>query len=327
MRHELKPFVNKKMTVQGVVTKVFIKHKIYMNEPYKRIVRILLRNVKIGGVQLDHIWLYERKKNYEYFQSLIGEEVKFKAVITPYVKKKNGLFIEDYGITKQSKVLPVDLYQKKMEQMHKLNRSNDVIEDNINKGADFMTIKRIAVYCGASKGKDPQYVEAAYALGKYFAEQDIELVFGAGSVGIMGAIQDGVLDHGGKAIGVMPKLLDEREITSQKVSELILVDSMHERKQKMSELADAFVIAPGGAGSLEEFFEVYSWAQIGLHQKPIGIYNINRFYDPLQQLIQHMIDEGFIDAKYKNLAQLFDTPDALLFGLSQAEPISTRTYD
>ncbi len=114
-------------------------------------------------------------------------------------------------------------------------------------------MKRIAVYCGASKGHDPSYVQKAYDLGKYFAEQGYELVFGAGSIGIMGAIQDGVLDHGGKAIGVMPKMLDEQEITSQRLTELILVDSMHERKNKMAELADAFVMAPGGAGSLEEF--------------------------------------------------------------------------
>ncbi len=188
-------------------------------------------------------------------------------------------------------------------------------------------IQRIAVYCGASKGFNASYVKEAYALGQYFAEQDIELVFGAGSVGIMGAIQDGVLDHGGHAIGVMPRLLDEREITSQKVSELILVDSMHERKQKMADLADAFVIAPGGAGSLEEFFEVYSWAQIGLHQKPIGIFNINQFFKPLEALITHMINEGFIDKKYEKLAGVYETPKALLEGLQHAKPISTRTYD
>ncbi|MBI5974001.1 TIGR00730 family Rossman fold protein [Staphylococcus canis] len=188
-------------------------------------------------------------------------------------------------------------------------------------------MKRIAVYCGASKGKNEQYLKDAYALGKYFAEHNIELVFGAGSVGIMGAIQDGVLDHGGTAIGVMPKLLDEREITSQKVSQLILVDSMHERKQTMADLADAFVIAPGGAGSLEEFFEVYSWAQIGLHQKPIGIYNTQQFYTPLNNLIQHMIKEGFIDEKYTNLAPLYETPKQLLEGLQQAKPFTTRTYN
>lgn len=327
MRHELRPFLNRKMTIQGVITEVFLKHKLDVDEPHRRVVRVLLKKVKIGGVELDHLWLYERKKHFEYFQSLLHEEVKFRAIITPYVKKRNGIYIENYGIRKHSKVLPVEAYQQKMERKHKLNNTCYAIDEMMSEGEDFMPIKRIAVYCGASKGNNPEYVKAAYDLGKYFAEQEIELVFGAGSVGIMGAIQDGVLDHGGKAIGVMPKLLDEREITSQKVSELILVDSMHERKQKMSELADAFVIAPGGAGSLEEFFEVYSWAQIGLHQKPIGIYNINHFYDPLQRLIQHMIDEGFIDAKYQNLAQLFETPDALLFGLSQAEPISTRTYD
>ena len=134
-----------------------------------------------------------------------------------------------------------------------------------------------SIYCGASKGNDDIYVKEAYALGKYMAKQGYELIFGAGSVGIMGAIEQGVLDQGGKAIGVMPKSLDEKEITSQKVSQLILVDSLHERKAKMSELADAFIMAPGGAGSLEEFFETYSWSQIGIHQKPIAIFNINGF--------------------------------------------------
>ncbi|MCJ1662708.1 TIGR00730 family Rossman fold protein [Staphylococcus sp. NRL 16/872] len=188
-------------------------------------------------------------------------------------------------------------------------------------------MKRIAVYCGASKGNDPIYVEEAYKFGKYMAEQGYELVFGAGSVGIMGAIQDGVLDHGGHAIGVMPKMLDEREITSQKVSELILVDSMHQRKEKMTELADAFVMAPGGAGSLEEFFEMYSWAQIGIHQKPIGIFNLNGFFEPLQQLIAHMIGEGFIDKKYKDLAPLYDTKEELIEGLLNYKPLGVRTYD
>ena len=173
-------------------------------------------------------------------------------------------------------------------------------------------MKRIAVYCGASKGKDPIYVKEAYELGKYMAEQGYELVFGAGSVGIMGAIQDGVLDHGGHAIGVMPKMLDEKEITSQKVSELILVDSMHERKQKMAELADAFVMAPGGAGS---------------HEKPIAVYNLNGFFNPLQQLINSMIEEGFIDEKYKHLASLYNSKEDLINGLLNFKPLGIRTYD
>ncbi|PTE68697.1 TIGR00730 family Rossman fold protein [Staphylococcus devriesei] len=188
-------------------------------------------------------------------------------------------------------------------------------------------MKRIAVYCGASKGKDETYVKEAYELGKYMAEQGYELIFGAGSVGIMGAIQDGVLDHGGHAIGVMPKMLDEKEITSQNVSELILVDSMHQRKEKMADLADAFVIAPGGAGSLEEFFEMYSWAQIGIHQKPIGVFNLNGFFEPLQNLIEHMIKEGFIDEKYSALAPLYDTKEELIEGLLNYKPLGVRTYD
>ncbi|ASE37666.1 TIGR00730 family Rossman fold protein [Staphylococcus pettenkoferi] len=188
-------------------------------------------------------------------------------------------------------------------------------------------MKRIAVYCGASKGRNEIYVKEAYQLGKYMAEQGYELVFGAGSVGIMGAIQDGVLDAGGHAIGVMPKMLDEKEITSQKVSELVLVDSMHERKNKMTELADAFIMAPGGAGSLEEFFEMYSWSQIGIHQKPIAIFNINGFFEPLQNMLDGMITEGFIDAKYKNLAPLCDTKEALLETLENYQPLGVRTYD
>lgn len=188
-------------------------------------------------------------------------------------------------------------------------------------------IKRVAVFCGASKGHNEVYAKDAYQLGKFLAEQQIELVYGAGAIGIMGAIQQGVLDHGGHVIGIMPRFLDEREITSQHLTELIHVESMHERKQKMSELADAFILAPGGAGSLEEFFEIYTWAQIGLHQKPIGIFNTNEFYLPLVSLIQHMIKEGFIDAKYQHLAQVYDEPQALIDSLNHFKPLTTRTYD
>ncbi|GEP83832.1 lysine decarboxlyase family protein [Staphylococcus piscifermentans] len=190
-----------------------------------------------------------------------------------------------------------------------------------------MSLKRIAVYCGASRGKDPIYMEQGYALGKYMAEHNYELVFGAGSVGIMGAIQNGVLDHGGSAIGVMPRSLDDKEITSQRLTDLVLVDSLHGRKAKMSELADAFVLAPGGAGSLEEFFETYSWAQIGIHDKPMAVFNINGFFKPLQKMLDEMIEAGFIDAKYRALAPLYDDLDALFEGLEHYEAVGTRSYD
>src|SRR5699024_9552552 len=121
--------------------------------------------------------------------------------------------------------------------------------------------------------------------------------------------------------------LNEREITSTRLSELILVDSMHERKNKMAELADAFVMAPGGAGSLEEFFEMYSWSQIGIHEKPIAIYNINGFFEPLQPLIDHMIHEGFIDKKYQSLAPLCNNPVALFEEIHKYESLGIRSYD
>ena len=187
-------------------------------------------------------------------------------------------------------------------------------------------MKRIAVYCGASKGNDPSYMSEAYQLGKIMAEKGYELIFGAGSVGIMGAIQDGVLDHGGSAIGVMPNMLNEKEITSQKLTELILVDSMHERKNKMAELADAFVMAPGGAGSLEEFFEIYTWAQIGLHHKPIGALNTNQFFKPMQSMIEHLISTGFVSENYKNLAIIKGEVPELFDALQVAEPVKLRDY-
>lgn len=190
-----------------------------------------------------------------------------------------------------------------------------------------MSLKRIAVYCGASKGHDPIYMEQGYALGKYMAEHGYTLVYGAGSVGIMGAISNGVLDHGGDVIGVMPKSLDDKEITSQRLTDLVLVDSLHGRKAKMSELADAFILAPGGAGSLEEFFETYSWAQIGIHHKPMAVFNINGFFNPLQKMVDDMIQAGFIDEKYRTLAPLYDNVDALFDGLNHYQAIGTRTYD
>lgn len=142
----------------------------------------------------------------------------------------------------------------------------------------------------------------------------------------MGAIQDGVLDHGGHAIGVMPKMLDEKK--SLVKSERTYSCRFNAWTQtKMAELADAFVMAPGGAGSLEEFFETYSWAQIGIHEKPIAVYNLNGFFNPLQQLINSMIEEGFIDEKYKHLAPLYNSKEDLINGLLNFKPLGIRTYD
>ena len=187
-------------------------------------------------------------------------------------------------------------------------------------------MKRIAVFCGASKGNDPIYTEQAYALGKYLAENHYELIYGAGSIGMMGAVANGVIDHNGIAIGVMPKFLGEREIAHENLTEYHVVDSMHERKQMMSDMADAFIMLPGGAGSLEEFFEIYTWAQIGLHHKPIGALNTNQFFKPMQSMIEHLISTGFVSENYKNLAIIKGEVPELFDALQVAEPVKLRDY-
>lgn len=188
-------------------------------------------------------------------------------------------------------------------------------------------MKYIAVYCGASTGDKPEFVKAAYDLGKHIAQQGYTLIYGGGAIGIMGAVHDGVLDHGGHVIGIMPRFLHEREIASDRIDELIIVETMHERKQKIADMADAFVLAPGGGGSLDEFFEIYCWAQIGLHQKPIAIYNVDHFYTPLKQLLDHMIQHQFIGKNYEALAPLYDNAEALIEHLQQAKAVEVRTYD
>src|SRR5699024_10821741 len=161
-----------------------------------------------------------------------------------------------------------------------------------NKNAEMVRrfmMKYIAVFCGSSQGASPDYIDQARKFGEELAKRDMTLVYGGASVGVMGAVSDVVLDAGGHVIGIMPTFLEQKEISHKRLSELIVVDSMHERKAKMAELADGFVALPGGPGTLEEFFEVFTWAQLGLHQKPCGLLNINRYFDPLVELFNHMI--------------------------------------
>ena len=152
-------------------------------------------------------------------------------------------------------------------------------------------IKRIAVYCGSAAGASEIYRLEAVKFARILVEQGITLVYGGASVGIMGTVANTVLREGGKAIGVIPALLEGREIAHKNLTELHRVSTMHERKSKMIELADGFVALPGGFGTLEEFAEVFTWSQIGLHQKPVGLMNINNYYDPLLSLISKMTDE------------------------------------
>lgn len=190
-----------------------------------------------------------------------------------------------------------------------------------------ITLKRLAVFCGSSNGISDVYRDGAIQLGKELAKRDITLVYGGASVGIMGAVADAVLSEGGKVIGVIPKLLEEREISHQHLTELHVVNTMHERKAKMAELADGFITLPGGAGTLEEFFEVFTWAQIGLHQKPCGLLNINHYYDPLVHLFNHMGNQGFLQEKYRLMAIVDANPKLLIDKFSRYKPPSIKTYD
>lgn len=169
-----------------------------------------------------------------------------------------------------------------------------------------MKIKSVEVFCGSSAGQNPDYSKAAYKLGKYLAENSIELVYGGAKIGIMGAVAQGALDHGGRVVGVLPEFLKTKEIAHPQLTEIIATNSMHERKMIMHELTDAVLTLPGGFGTLDELFEMLTWSQLGLHQKPIGLYNINSYFDSLLAFIKKMNDEGFLNKENKELILAHD---------------------
>ena len=171
-------------------------------------------------------------------------------------------------------------------------------------------MKKLAVFCGSSNGASEIYIEGAKKLGKELAKRNITLVYGGASVGIMGDDANSVLNEGGYVIGVMPSFLDNREIAHKNLSELIIVDSMHERKAKMAELADGFIALPGGPGTLEEFFEVFTWGQLGLHKKPCGLLNIDNYFDLLINFFSQMNKKEFLQEKY--LSMLINDTDPRL---------------
>ena len=173
-------------------------------------------------------------------------------------------------------------------------------------------MKRISVFCGSSFGTEDLFEKQAYLLGKTFAQKEIELVYGGANVGLMGAVADGVMQNGGKAIGVLPHFLQNKEIAHQNLTELILVETMHERKTKMNDLCDGVIALPGGFGTLEEFFEMLTWAQLGLHKKPIGILNVNGFFDSLIEFVGTMVVKGFLKEVNQKMILVSDSIDNLL---------------
>ncbi len=173
-------------------------------------------------------------------------------------------------------------------------------------------IKRLCVFCGSSSGSSPAYREAAERLGRILLERGIGLVYGGGDVGLMGVLADTVLASGGEVIGVITRFLVEREVAHRGLTELRIVESMHERKAVMTEWSDAFVALPGGLGTMDEAFEALTWKQLDLHRKPVGLLNVRGYYDHLVRQLDHFVVEGFLSATNRELLIVDDDPARLL---------------
>ena len=180
-----------------------------------------------------------------------------------------------------------------------------------------MRLDSICVFCGASPGRHPAYVAAAGRLGQAIAASGRQVVYGGGKVGIMGAVADGALLAGGRVVGVIPEHLVQFEVAHGGLTELHVVASMHVRKQMMADRSDAFIILPGGLGTMEEFFEIWTWGQLGIHRKPYGLLNVAGYFDPLLAFLTHAVTEGFIRAEHRELLVVDDDPDRLLARLER----------
>ena len=181
-------------------------------------------------------------------------------------------------------------------------------------------LKSIAVFCGSSTGNNSIYTEKAKVLGIYLGHNKYNLVYGGGNIGLMGAIATAAVSAGSHVTGVLPHFLRKREVGHLANGELILVESMHERKQKMEQLSDGFIAMPGGLGTLDELAEILTWAQLGLHQKPIGVYNVNGYFDTLLTLFDQMVAEGYMKPEYRQMVLEDTTPEGLLTRMSNYSP-------
>ena len=173
-------------------------------------------------------------------------------------------------------------------------------------------MNRICVFCGSKTGNSPLFLEAATELGRFLAERGLDLVYGGASIGLMGAVADSVMAGGGRVVGVIPEAMASKEVAHEGLTEMHVVSSMHERKSMMARLADAFVALPGGFGSFEELLEMITWAQLGIHRKPVGILNVSGYYDPLIQLFEGAIEAGFIKPSNRKLFVIEQEADRLL---------------
>ncbi len=187
-------------------------------------------------------------------------------------------------------------------------------------------MRAVCVYCGSAPGADPVYLETARTLGTTLAERGLGLVYGGARVGSMGAVADAALAAGGQVIGVIPESLRSRELAHQGLTELVVVDSMHERKAIMAQRADAFLALPGGLGTLEELFEVLTWAQLGIHSKPCGVLDVAGYWSPLLSFLDRAVDQGFVTQLSRDLLMVGDDATRLLDRFEAFEPAPRRRW-
>lgn len=189
-----------------------------------------------------------------------------------------------------------------------------------------MELKKICVFCGSSPGANAQYAEKAEELGMELTKRKIGLVYGGAKIGVMGRIADSVLKNGGEVIGVIPQALKIKEVAHEGLSELHVADNMHSRKALMYEISDAFIALPGGIGTLDEFFEIFTWTQLGLHQKPCGLLNVRGYYDRLLDFMSQMVSEKFVNVKHMEMLLVDDVPSKLLDKFLDYHPIHLKKW-
>jgi uncharacterized protein (TIGR00730 family) len=187
-------------------------------------------------------------------------------------------------------------------------------------------LRSVTVYCGSNAGADPAYAEGTRALARLLAGSGIRIVYGGAALGLMGILADTAMEAGGEVIGVMPQALIDREIGHRGLTDLRVVGSMHERKALMADLADAFIALPGGIGTLEELIEVYTWSQLGMHRKPIGVLNVNGYYDSLAAFLDDAVRERFLPAQHREVLIFEPDPETLLARMAGAEPPTAEKW-
>ncbi|ATP52326.1 TIGR00730 family Rossman fold protein [Pseudomonas putida] len=191
-----------------------------------------------------------------------------------------------------------------------------------------MLVRSVCVFCGASIGANPAYRDAAVALGQAIARRGLTLVYGGGAVGLMGIVADAAMAAGSEVVGIIPQSLLDAEVGHKGLSRLEVVDGMHARKARMAELSDAFIALPGGLGTLEELFEVWTWGQLGYHAKPLGLLDVNGFYEKLGGFLDHIVEEGFVRPQHRAMLLLGQQADALLDGMSEfVAPVAPKWVD